>query len=508
MQGVPCRAPEETTMGVILLGDKTAAARWLAYAKSRAAALAKQGNNLSQTFSPAEGVTIRVQTLQGTPRVWIEAGGMDYIASDYDPAHPLAVPTDSTLYGGKLLSGSASPAGKSPFGRFAGHNLYPLGGNEFLGGPPQHTFSGAVQLVTVKGGKIASGQAFSPWQDPAYSITGVRAVLHSGMVDSGLMDDLENPVYKKRMHVLYQYSRTMPHSGTGSYRITQPAIATSVDGGWTFSITPFVINIEATVGFPGDYDPENFQNVDIREAIFCGDNRIALIGRAYGPDIRWNEGSNFIPTTSGSVCTLTSDDGGATWAIHYAPQTWGTLPNPIGSCYIGGSKVLGVLTNFGGLQTPRETYLSTDCGATFSLVEGPTVGAPDLGYSDVVCLGADSAAYYRFGNFYRTHDAGATWEVLPVPAEVNNFEPGRIVLRNTPSTLAPDPPALVADYASIVMLTAVGQTDRVALSVDGGRTWRKGGVIPKRVPNVGLLDRALPAFPAFPDLHKNGLPIP
>ena len=179
--------------------------------------------------------------------------------------------------------------------------------------------------------------------------------------------------------------------------------------------------------------------------------------------------------------------------------------------------MLGVGTYLLASLRQRQTYLSTDYGATFSLVEGPAVPTPgltDAGFSDVVCLGQDSAAYFRQGNFHRTHDSGVTWEALPVPAEIGGLEPGRIVLRNTPALPdppldpPPDPPKVIADYASIVTLTVVDQTDQIIMSADGGRTWTQGGIIPKRVPNVGLLDPKLPAFPVFPDLHKNGLDIP
>ena len=490
-------------MGVILLGDKTAAARWLAYAKSRAAALAKQGNNLSQTFSPAEGVTIRVQTLQGTPRVWIEAGGMDYIASDYDASHPLEVPTDSSLYGGRLMGGAAKPVGKSTFGQFAGHNLYPLGGNEFLAGPPQQTFAGAVQLVTVKGGKIASGQTFSPWQDPTYDITGVHDVLYSGLVQNGT-DENGAPIYKKRLHVLYHYERHIPREGYVDYRITQPTIATSVDGGASFSITPFVITVDAVPYSPAYIGNGDLQNIDIMNAVFCGDNRIDLIGRASGVS-----GGVF----TASVCTLTSADGGATWELNYTPNPLGTPLSHMTCAYIGGSKVLGVSTNLFGNSRVRETYLSTDYGATFSQIEGPAaaiLGNTDAGFSDVVCLGPDSAAYYRNGNFYRTHDAGLSWEALPVPAEVTPIQAGRFALLNSPvlPDPPPAPPKTIADYAKIIMLTAASHTVQIAKSDDGGRTWKKGGIIPKRVPNVGLISKSLPPFPIFPDLHKNGLTIP
>ena len=504
-------------MGVILLGDKTAAARWLAYAKSRAAALAKQGNNLSQTFSPAEGVTIRVQTLQGNPRVWIEAGGMDYIASDYDASHPLEVPTDSSLYGGRLLGGGAKPVGKSTFGQFAGHNLYPLGGNEFLGGPPQQSFSGAVQLVTVKGGKIASGQAFSPWQDPAYNIVGVHDVLYSGLVDSGPTDGTGVPIYTKRFHIIYRWTKQHLVGGNGivfpyPQSVPQVAVSTTLDGGVSFSTTVFNINIFATTQPPDTWayvGDGPLEEVYIDSAVFCGDNHVALIGRAVGG---WGEP---VKTPIGSRLTLTSSDGGMTWAMNLAPQTDGVGRDtpPLTCAYIGGSKVIGVNTSLFEPSLMRQTYLSTDYGATFTLVEGPaepTAGNSDAEFSDVVCLGEDSAAYYRLGNFYRTHDAGTTWEVLPVPAEVNSFEPGRIMLRNIPPLpdALPDPSKNVADYASIVMLTVIDPSDQIALSADGGRTWTQGGIIPKRVPNVGLLGRKLPPFPAFPDLHKNGLPIP
>jgi hypothetical protein len=459
-------------------------------------------------------VTIRVQTLQGTPRVWIEAGGIDYIASDYDAANPLKVPTDSSLYGGMLRGGAAKPVGKSTFGQFAGHNLYPLGGNEFLAGPPQQTFAGAVQLVTVKG-KSASGNTFSPWQDPTYDITGVHDVLYSGLVQNGT-DENGAPIYKKRFHVIYRWVRQHAVTNYGVYgaytqSVQQAAISTTTDGGATFSTTIFNISIFATTltpdiwGYSGD---GRLEDVYIESAVFCGNNRIALIGRAIGS---WGE-----PTGArehiGSRITLTSADGGATWALNLEPQVEGAGfdTRALTCAYIGGSKVLGVRTQVGGAPALRETYLSNDYGATFALVEGPTTGTVDAGFADVVCLGPDNAAFFRLGNFYRTSDAGLSWETIPVPAEVNNFEPGRIVLRNTPALPdpPPDPPKPVADYAQIVMLTAVGTTDQIALSDDGGKTWKKGGIIPKRVPNVGLIDRKLPAFPVFPDLHKNGLTIP
>ena len=479
-------------MGVILLGDKTAAARWLAYAKSRAAALAKQGNNLSQTFSPAEGVTIRVQTLQGTPRVWIEAGGMDYVMATDRPVEGGVART--AILGGTIRSGAARPVGFTEFGTSNGLLLRPLGDDVFLASPTAQGFAGNAAIIYAKR-STATGTGFNPWQDPAYDVFATTKVFHSGVTEDGFA----------RLHVMYEYYRPAPYAYDPNYTIPHPAIATSFDGGASFSTTIFAINVHPPVpGLPADA----YEDIYMRSAVFCGNNKIALVGIA-----QWG--------ATNSICSLTSSNGGASWAFNLAPQTEGVFTSQLTCAHIGGDKILGVTTNPGSGIGARKTYLSTDAGVSFTLVED-SVDIININLSELVCLAPDSALYIRNDIVFRTVDAGTTWEVIDGLLDGQLVRTNDGFLGTAPVVIAvptiPDPiPAgkSPADYAVLATRCALPEsplTTRIAISKDGGRTWKAGGIIPgdgfSIGNNIGVINKKLPPFPIFPDLHKNGLDIP
>jgi hypothetical protein len=478
-------------MGVILLGDKTAAARWLSYAKSRAAALARQGKNLSQTFSPVEGVTIRVQTLQGTPRVWIEAGGMDYVMATDRPVEGGVART--TILGGTIRSGAARPVGFTEFGTSNGLLLRPLGDDVFLASPTAQGFAGNAAIIYAKR-STATGTGFNPWQDPAYDVFATTKVFHSGVTEDGFA----------RLHVMYAYYRSAPYTGAPNNTIEHPAIATSFDGGASFSTTVFTINVTP----PGAVPSGALEDIYIRSAVFCGNNKIALVGIA-----QWG--------ATNSICSLTSSNGGASWAFNLAPQTEGVFTSQLTCAHIGGDKILGVTTNPGSGIGARKTYLSTDAGVSFTLVED-SVDIININLSELVCLAPDSALYIRNDIVFRTVDAGATWEAIAGAVNGQPVIGNDGFLGTAPVVIAvpsvPDPlPAgkYPADYTTLATRCALPdspQTTRIGISRDGGRTWKSGGIIPgdgfSIGNNIGVINKKLPPFPIFPDLHKNGLDIP
>lgn len=532
-------------MGVILLGDKTAAARWLAYAKSRAAALAKQGNNLSQTFSPAEGVTIRVQTLQGTPRVWIEAGGFDYVTS----AGPNGQ-YDQNLWMGALRSGAASVRGKSVFGSGQATNLRPLGDGAFFGGPlPSGSFTGYVQLIATKS-STANGGGFAPWQPAPEVGAAIKSVVYSGLIG-----DAESG-YSKRLHILYQYSADNPGYPASS-SVTMPAVASSYDSGQSWNVTQFYVVLRQVNPFNGNTTQAILTPIDI---IFLGDNRLSIVctaapSHSYLEDGAWN-GAGFLQQFQDlqslqGILALNSSDGGLSWAPSYTPKSamgfvdWRPPPTislisenfdgPHSVQYMGGSSIIALTGDFGNSLNPLQTdvFVSTNAGASFAwAARHPTLSGPS--FSGLTQLGGDSVGYIRterhdttpgvYGknHVYRTTNGGSTWEKFKMPESSFIVMPGNMVATAVPSLPDPVPEGKVAaDYAKLAGFSRGPVTDdtpnpawKVILSEDGGKTWGSGGIANTNGTNsqpgynLGVISRKLPAFPIFPDLHKNGLAIP
>ena len=522
-------------MGVILLGDKTAAAHWLSYAKSRAAALAKQGNNLSQTFSPADGVNIRVQTLQGTPRVWIEAGGADYVCSfglNQDG-------TSQTLWTGRMRAGAARPAGKSLYGGSSKKisNLMPLGGGEFLGGPAlSGEHAGYVQYIKTPNGR-PSGTAFAPWQ-PGFP-TGIKAICYSG-----LRQDLDDTI-QRRFHLAYYYFAP-PQGHPDRPAIRMPAVATTYDGGQTpFSVDQFYVPITVfySTGFGGTVQAE----VDPIGMVFFGNNTVAVVSYTYSSGYYLESGagvSDDIAYPLYGVHTLLSTDGGGSWSSHHTtydslgmityddpfPGYRVPLINYFGAvCYIGGSSVIATTTYYGSGSVRMLVMRSDDFGQTFYLVSADNGHTPP-GYGGISaicdgCAGYAAINYREFvpgvgfiRYFYRTVDGGYTWSRHELPPEINAVYIGTVVLRETIAAPAVMPLGKTAvDYAKLAVVYQRKSLPedpttpyKIALSDDGGATWRIGGTISADNAgyNIGVMDRKLLPFPGFPDLHKNGLTIP
>ena len=548
MQGVPRGAPEEATMGVILLGDKTAAARWLAYAKSRAAALAKQSKNLSQTFSPAEGVTIRVQTLQGTPRVWIEAGGAEYVCNF--GLHSDG--TSSTLWTGRLRSGIAQPRGKSLFSGYPPQetNLTPLGGGVFLAGPPAAEILGSfVQYITVDGG-LPKGSAFNPWQTPEF--IGVKGVCYSGL----RQDAVDGPLFR-RFHILYRgrlrfeaypFFPLAPEKNT--YRM--PVIATTYDGGQSFQVSTFVVPLTATYTTIFDETLSVQAEISSEAVVFCGNSVVSIISSTTYASYNVEEGTfndpgqpigNFEVANAQliGIHALLSIDGGQTWSSHHTPYEALGLAYPDDpsntavmtagfvrtACYIGGTSIIAMPSAASAVidgNYKTTVFRSDNYGQNFYVLqEDSGLMPPMAGGLAPICEGAagyinvDFRGPQHYGKqvFFRTVDAGVTWTATPLPSFSGTVLAGNIVLREQLTAPAEIPEGKVlADYAKLAVIwrleTETGFAYQIGLSDDGGATWYAGGMVSPSESgyNIGIFKRPPPPFPGYPDLHKNGLDIP
>lgn len=479
-------------------GDVAEASKWLGVARRRLAVLAQQGEFVQQQFSPADGVTIDINTLRDIPRIMIEVGGVDYVMLYNSPESGANV----DILGGKLLGGPPTP--KWVFdneGLSAAKVLMPLGGNTFIGVEPPHRYAGTIFIFTTAPPQTV-GQTLSPWPsttnpDVSY-IFGIASAAYCGVVASGAE-------YRKRLAVLYGYHRV----GDGR---RQPAIALSNDGGHSFDISIFNVDIASNL------NPEQFTNVYVTQTVFCGENRIALIGTA----------QDFLPA---NIVSITSSNGGASWSLTVGPADHN---GQLTCAYIGGSAVLGITARTDGFYMPRRTYLSTDYGATFTFIEGDAIIASCSVYSHLVCVAEGSALYIAVdGHMYRTTNQGAMWEkIAPAKSGTDDesvvyISPPSVIVQQAPSAPVSLPTGKVlADYTQLVaiaydgtfvpdptapVIRAVdGAPPRLALSKDGGRTWTLGATVPSdatRSFNVGLLGKSRPPFPIFPDLHKNGLDI-
>jgi hypothetical protein len=173
-------------VSIILLGDRAAAGHWVAFARAKAAALGKVGTNLSQTYKPAPGVTVRVQTLQGTPRIWIEAGGgYEYITVGDAPTTALR-----GLYAGDfgpdkvaklidpyLFNGSGFAFG--PTGGRVGKSLLHAVANTFITGPANGSTCEHAAIIKMAG-KKASLTLLPQGISPQYGQESILTVFYGG----------------------------------------------------------------------------------------------------------------------------------------------------------------------------------------------------------------------------------------------------------------------------------------------------------------------------------------
>jgi hypothetical protein len=445
--------------------------------------------------------------------------------------------TSTNLWTGQLRAGVARRSGKSLFGQgiTSVNNLMPIGDGQFLGGPLlAGSWSGLAQIITTTGGR-PTGQAFAPWQEQP--VTGIKALLYSGLVQG--MDD----AIHKRFSLAYYYEAP-PQGYPTRPSIRMPAVVTTYDSGQSFTATQFYINFtEYSTYNSGGTAQAEFDPVG---AVFFGNNTIAVMSytRPSGFYLENGNASFHTPSLYG-VHTLLSYDGGQSWSSHHTsydslglilhdPTSFGD-GNPIDGigyfntvCYIGGSSVITSPCTFGSGFPPMAVLRSDDFGQTFYVVTLNTqVMLPYYGGISQIC--EDAAAYvnpFKYVEepgvsgqrlFRRTTDGGITWQVYPFPEDVDIVISGNIVVREKIVVPDPMPPGKVkADFAKLAVIWKKKPTTEVpepsfqiGLSDDGGVTWRGGGIVNKddSGANIGLMNKKLPAFPGYPDLHKNGLEI-
>jgi hypothetical protein len=531
MQGVPCGAPEEATMSVILLGDKTAAARWLAYAKSRAAALAKQGNNLSQTFSPAEGVTIRVQTLQGTPRVWIEAGGMEYFVIAHDqpntkqqlfgaakpqqPFRPVVSPSyDQSIWWVRANQDDrqlhVGPRGTAFFFTNNVSSGFPqmrqLWKLTNIGQPtikmvrefPSDTASGSNAFMRTE--LIYTGENLIP--DPAYVGTGDPPLVlrHRYMILSTLDMVGDSP------------------PGTDNIWVHAYALQTSIDSGATWTVGSFGIDTNTIFPDTGDkvyrlYQFPVSRPNHIRQPVsYVGNDTLLLTLNFWdGVNLAFNYiqySYNLISTNNGASWELI---GGAINSIEPDPVNGGdyivsSYPSahtfvPIGK---SGASMVVLAQADSAIAGDIQTWVSYDRGANFNTLV--TVSVAGLSqHRAPICTATGCAIFAAlvsgFGwKFYRTLDYGSSW------TQVGEITDG-FVERYTLFIAGQDADGLPDGTKAFIGCSVdIGEGNKVMyLSSDGGATWARGGKIagtgfqlPQRVLHVH--PTATPN-PAIPDLY-------
>jgi len=509
---------------IIPVGDVDAASEWIPFARRKMVELSRFGDYARRTWQPADGVVIRGEMLSGIPRVFIETSP-GYVCSfglhEDD--------TSTNLWTGALLSGTAQIRGKSLFNRGGSTgNLTPLGDGQFLGGPPlAGMWSDHAQVITTTGG-IPTGQGFAPLASGL-----LKALVYSGITEGP--DD----VLHKRFHLIYR--RFAPVPGFPDDSATMPAIVTTRDGGGSFTTNQFYVPITATSTVNGG-GTIHIQ-IDPIGMVFFGNNTIAAISYTYpSGTYLGSDRVTFAPGTFEGIVqggtelygihTLLSLDGGLTWESHHARY------DMIGAegkgyfntvCYIGGSSIIATPCTFGSGFPPMWVLRSDDFGQTFYVLTHNTQAmVPYYGGISPIC--ENSAAYnnpFKYVEepglddqrlFRRTTDGGLTWQGYPFPEDVNVVLAGNIVVREKIVVPDPMPPGKTkADFAKLAVIWRKKPTAEVpepsyqiGLSDDGGVTWRGGGIINKDSSggNIGIMDKKLPPFPGYPDLHKNGLPVP
>jgi hypothetical protein len=510
---------------IIPVGDVDAASEWIPFARRKMVELSRFGDYARRTWYPADGVVIRGEMLSGIPRVFIETS-TGYVCSF--GLHEDG--TSTNLWTGALLSGAAQIRGKSLFGQGITtiNNLTPLGDGHFLGGPPlAGMWTDRAQIITTTGG-IPTGQAFSPFTSGA-----LKALAYSGIAED------QDDVLHKRFHLMYYQNTQVP--GFPDDIVRMPVVVTTRNGGQSFTTNPFYVPITttSTVNGGGTIHIE----IDPVGVVFFGNNIIAAMSYTYpsgtylGTDRVTFSTGTFEGIVQGGtelsgIHTLLSLDGGLTWESHHTrydmigAEERGYFNNV---CYIGGSSVIATPSTFGSGIPPMWVLRSDDFGQTFYvLTHDAQVMVPFYGGISPIC--ENSAAYnspFKYVEepgldnqllFRRTTDGGLTWQGYPFPEDVSVVLAGNIVVREKIVVPDPMPPGKVkADFAKLAVIWRKKPTAEVpepsyqiGLSDDGGVTWRGGGIINKDSSggNIGIMDKKLPPFPGYPDLHKNGLPVP
>ena len=550
------RHPIGKPVKIIPMGDVPAALEWVGYAKKRAwELLGMQGTWRRKVIRPNADTVIRIETLAGIPRVTIEVNGVDYVTE-------FQVNQDGTslnLWAGRLRSGAASVKGKSLLGNTTGHKTFltPLGKGDFLvAREPGASVGSVAQLIKTPDG-IPSGQTFNPYNPSGYAL--VRAG-YSGVYAS--TDSGGNPTFPRRSHLLYY--RPVPIDGfpTDPPQI-MPTVVTSLNDWASFGTTEFLLTVQETIMVAGLYPRLVVADVTPFDFTFLGNNRIVVLCQAvpqdhYLPQDNPNGSSlgswSERPKELWGMLTLTSADGGQTWATNFT--SWDALgfigyvdsthianyelkALPSVACYIGGDFLLATSVCLDGVTGLSIATLmrSDDAGATWyvKLTDFPMTPPS---YGGLVTLGPESCGYitrerrdtdplhYGYPHFYRTIDGGATWTKTRLPDFVNDYLPSSLTMTAALAPPSPIPTGKVAaDYAQLAFFCQEPPKNpddrppfRVALSGDGGATWALGGIVssspgkPAYAPvpgsNLGMMKTSIPAFPAFPDLHNNGLTVP
>ena len=518
------RHPIGKPVKVVPSGDVPAALKWVGYAKKRAWELLAQGAWRRKVIHPDADTTIRIETLAGIPRVTIEVRGADYVC-----AFGLHEDGQSqNLWTGRLRSGAARVRGKSLYvgNAVSVTNLSPLGDGMFLGGPlPSGSWTGFVQFIRTDDG-IPQGSGFAPWQ-PVGIATGIKAVCYSG-----LREDPDGSLHK-RFHILYYYHAQHPIYPDITLRM--PALATTFDGGQSFSVQTFYVPItEGSTWFPGSTLQARIDPIGIT---YFGNDTIAIVSdtRSIGRYLEVNVAETE-PDNLNGTHTLLSTDGGLTWTSHFTSNnsldfaSHGIpLNTSFGSaCYVGGSSLI-LTTNYYGSGGVRMTILrSDDYGQSFYLVT-PDNGNMPPRFNGITPISSGAAGYIvddvRVGFdglarrvMHRTLDGGITWQRFALDEDIFLVMPGSIVLRETIQPPDPLPAGKVpADYAKLAVIWKRKPSEEtpdppytIGLSDDGGATWYEGGLVGSEQTgyNVGIMNPKLPPFPGYPDLHKNGLTTP
>ena len=558
-------------MRVILLGDQAAAGKWLGMAKHQARLLLGQGPHLNRVLTPTQDVTVHIQTLSKTDaRVTITAGGADYVCSfglNTDGTsqnlwtgrlrYGVATIRGKSLYtGGDTLTNNLLPIGDGTF----------LGGP-----PKAGQFTTFAQYITTRSGVpngsgfnpwnptiVPPPNTIGP--GPAATDYGIQEVVVKDVGYSGIYLATNGYTYK-RLHVLYRYARlpigfmsAKPDGDIATVNappLHMPAIMTSYDDGVSFNLTQFYINLtQYYPGFgtlyPAGNQQADFQPIDI---VFFGSNTLAIYSYTHGSGYTIEQGFMGVagdPTIVGAyawelygVHTLLSQDGGQTWASHHTSyQSLGlidaasetpTIGEITAACFVGGSTVIATTKRYLGPDTgnpPFVVWRSTNYGQTWAVVT-LNAGVTPPGFEGLTPLCEHSAGYvaYEFATMtpariamHRTVDDGSTWQVYALPDGLVSVQPGSLVVREVLSTPTPLPPDKVpCDYIKLAVIAKRAATTdapnppwQLYLSDDGGKNWYAGGIVSTTSDcgrNVGIMNPALPPYPGYPDLHKNGLTI-
>ena len=534
--------------------------------------LGMQGTWQRKVIHPNADTVIRIETLAGIPRVTIEVNGVDYVCSFQGAGDFGDPELSQSLWTGRLFSGTAQVRGKAPYGAGSSTNLLPVGDGVFLAGPPKAgQVTTYVQYITTRSG-VPNGSGFNPWNPPivpppstigpgpAEADYGIHESVIKDVGGSGIYLDTNGYTYK-RLHILYRYARmpvgymsAKPDGETitsNNDPIHMPAIMTSYDDGVSFNLTQFYINLtQYYPGFLSLYPVGNqqadFQPIDI---VFFGNNTLAIYSYTHGSGYTIENGFSGVagdPTIVGQyawelygVHTLLSQDGGQTWTSHHTSyqslelldaSNQPTIGEIASACFVGGSTVIATTKRYLGPDIgnpPFVVWRSTDYGQTWAVVT-LNAGVTPPGFEGLTPLCEHSAGYvaYEFATMnpariamHRTVDDGSTWQVYALPDGLISVQPGSLVVREVLSAPSPLPPDKVpCDYIKLAVIAKRAMTTdtpnppwQLYLSDDGGKNWYAGGIVSTTIycgRNVGIVNPALPPYPGYPDIHKNGLTVP